>query len=73
MPSSPVAEGVLDAALAQSRALAPAHHRHIASGHVLLALLAPGTRSAGLVEAIGHDSDRLRGETARRLLSDARG
>ncbi len=68
IPFSRAAKGVLDASLEESRALGHAQP-HIGSGHVLLALLAPGCASTRVIEALGHDVERMRAET-RRLLRE---
>lgn len=69
IPFSAASSGILRSSLEASEALEHAHP-HIGSGHVLLALLAPGTASARLVDALGHDVDALRAETARLLRLD---
>ena len=69
IPFSSAAKGILDASLVEAQALGQAHP-HIGSGHVLLALLAPGTSSATLVETLGHDANDLRADTVRLLRLD---
>jgi ATP-dependent Clp protease ATP-binding subunit ClpA len=72
VPFSSAAKDVLDGSLAESRALGHAHE-YVGSGHVLLALLVPGSDSGTLVETLGHDLGRLRAETVRLLRSQEPG
>jgi hypothetical protein len=72
IPFSSAAKAVLDGSLTESRALGHAHE-YVGSGHVLLALLVPGSDSGTLVETLGHDLGRLRAETVRLLRSQEPG